>query len=159
MLIKIKDVKIGVRLRENDGDMKGLAESIERYGLFHPIVIDQDNNLVAGCRRLLACERLGWSEIEAKRLDSLTEKELREIELEENIRRKDLTPIENSRHLIELAELKESKSLKYEFCPKSGRKGRPPEQDSVREIAKEIGVAKSTLQDAKKHVEAVEVLY
>ena len=40
-----------------------LADSIKRLGLIHPIVIDRDNNLVAGERRLEACRTLGWTHI------------------------------------------------------------------------------------------------
>lgn len=46
-------------------------------------------------------------EIEAKALDNISEKELRVLELKENIRRKDLTELEKSKNLVELAEIKE----------------------------------------------------
>ena len=94
MILKIKDVKIGQRVRDEYGDMQALAESIQEHGLLHPIVVDSDYNLIAGCRRLLACERIGKKEIEAKVLEDISEKELRVLELEENIRRKDLTELE-----------------------------------------------------------------
>jgi ParB-like chromosome segregation protein Spo0J len=69
-----------------------------------PIVVDDDNNLVAGERRLVACKALGWGEIEVKSLGELTPRELCIIELEENIRRKDLTEYETSKVLVEYVE-------------------------------------------------------
>lgn len=162
--MKIQNIKIGERLRSDNGDLQELAESIRTYGLLHPVVIDQDNNLVAGFRRLSACKLLGWTEIETKTINCLTEVELREIELEENIKRKELRPVENSRCMIELAELKE-KTLrekraerKKDFCPSSGQKerGRPATGVGIRDVAEEMGVSRSTLHDAKQHIKAVE---
>ena len=107
MILKISDVKVGQRVRDEYGDMEALAESIKEHGLLHPIVVDSDHNLIAGCRRLLACERIGLTEIEAKVLEDISEKELRILELEENIQRKNLTELEKSKNLVELAEIKE----------------------------------------------------
>lgn len=164
MILKIKDVKIGQRVRDEYGNMEALAESIQEHGLLHPIVVDSDYNLIAGCRRLLACERIGLKEIEAKVLEDISEKELRILELEENIRRKDLTPLERSKNLVELAEIKEQ-----EFRADSAQKSNTikpncaesahlnnPNRVGIRTIAKEIGVPPKTLHDAKQHVKAVE---
>ena len=85
MILRISDVKVGQRVRDEFGDMEALAGSIKEHGLLHPIVVDSDYNLIAGCRRLLACERIGLTEIEAKVLEDISEKELRVLELEENI--------------------------------------------------------------------------
>ena len=106
MILKISEIKIGQRVRDEYGDMEELAKSIQEHGLLHPIVVDSDHNLIAGCRRLLACERIGMKEIETKVLEDISEKELRVLELEENIRRKDLTELEKSKNLVELAEIK-----------------------------------------------------
>jgi ParB-like chromosome segregation protein Spo0J len=47
----ISDIKVGQRRREDFGDLQGLADSIAKYGLFHPVIVDGDDNLVAGERR------------------------------------------------------------------------------------------------------------
>ena len=60
---QIDSIKIGKRFRKDLGDIDSLAESINRYGLFHPIVITPEGQLMAGYRRLKACKRLGWSTI------------------------------------------------------------------------------------------------
>lgn len=158
--LKISDIKIGQRVRDDYGDMESLAKSIQEHGLLHPIVVDLDYNLIAGCRRLLACERIGLKEIEAKVLENVSEKELRVLELEENIRRKDLTELEKSKNLVELAEIKERELIEKaekEFHTESVRNvGRPKVISSLGSVADEIGVPKQSLYDAKQHVAAVD---
>lgn len=158
MILKINDVKIGQRVRDEYGDMESLAESIKEHGLLHPIVVDSGYNLIAGCRRLLACERIGQTEIEAKVLEDISEKELRILELEENIRRKDLTELEKSKNLVELAEIKEQELKDKEYFADSAKKsrGQPPKVNGLKQVSEEIGVPIKTLHDAKQHVKAVE---
>jgi ParB/RepB/Spo0J family partition protein len=79
------------RQRRELTDIPDLAASIARYGLFHPIVVDREGNLVAGERRLTAVTSLGWSHIEVRYVDELEPEDLHMIELEENIKRKNLT--------------------------------------------------------------------
>lgn len=150
--MKLADVKIGSRRRNDLGDIGSLAESLRRYGLLHPIVVDANGRLVAGERRLQAATLLGWTEIDARSVGDLSDAELREIELEENLRRKDLTPLERSRKLVELAETAEG--LLATSAKTTGRppKGAAPEQA----VAERIGVPRRTLGDAKAHVAAVD---
>ena len=61
--IKIDRIKVGERFRVNMGDIEGLATSIETHGLLEPIIVDDDNNLLAGGRRLEACKILGHTSI------------------------------------------------------------------------------------------------
>lgn len=160
MILKISKVKPGQRVREDYGDIESLANSIKEHGLLHPIVVDADYNLIAGCRRLLACERIGMKEIEAKVLEDISEKELRVLELEENIRRKDLTELEKSKNLVELAQIKEQElreKLSTDSVDKCKREAhRPVNPVSIQNISKEIGTPVQTLKDAKQHVKAVE---
>ena len=79
------------RFRKDFGDISELAESIRNFGLLQPVVIDRDFNLIAGERRLRACLSLGLEEILVRFYDELDELTAREIELEENIRRKQFT--------------------------------------------------------------------
>ena len=173
MLAQINKIKIGKRLRVDHGDVEGLANSIKQHGLLHPIVIDSEYNLVAGCRRLLATERLGLQEIEVKMLNDLSEKELRILELEENIQRKDLTEIEKSRNLVELAEvtadvIRDEQEVGLESghtnngdtmedirCPKLGHL----ENGNIiglRPVADKLGIPRQTINYAQQHVKAVD---
>ena len=86
-------VKRNERIRKtvSEDAVEELAASILRCGgLIHPIVIDRENTLVAGETRLRAVKKLGWERITFQYLDSLDEKEQLLIELEENVKRKDL---------------------------------------------------------------------
>lgn len=102
--MSIDEIVIGERRRQEYGDIEGLKESIEKYGLLHPIVIDENNHLVAGGRRLEAFRRLGWTSIPVRNIGDLTEMETREVELEENLRRKDLTQLERDKVMLRLVE-------------------------------------------------------
>lgn len=72
-------------------DIDDLADSIARLGLINPITIDHNNILIAGERRLEACRRLGWTHITAQFFEDLSPTQRVLIELEENIKRKDIT--------------------------------------------------------------------
>ena len=92
MKVKVSDVKIKEeRFREDYGEIEELAVSIQRYGLFHPIVVDEELNLIAGERRLKAHKAIGLTEIEVKQIKDVSDLERREIEIEENLKRKDFT--------------------------------------------------------------------
>jgi len=68
--IEIAKIKIGKRLRKDPGDIDELAESIKRYGLFSPIILEDLNNgkykLLAGWRRLQAHQILQKTSIDSK---------------------------------------------------------------------------------------------
>lgn len=68
-----------------------LADSISRLGLIHPIVITREGLLVAGECRLRAAMSLGWTSITTQFVDELDEQVLHQIELEENIKRRDIS--------------------------------------------------------------------
>lgn len=78
------------RQRESLDDLEELAASIKARGLFHPIIIDRDYKLIAGERRIEATRSLGETDILCRFFDSLSETERQIVELEENIKRKDL---------------------------------------------------------------------
>lgn len=78
------------RQRRELTDIPDLADSISRIGLINPIVIDEDYKLLAGERRLTACQALGWAQIEVRIFDELSDFEKQILELDENIKRQDL---------------------------------------------------------------------
>ena len=79
------------RQRKNLEHIEELAASIKENGLINPIVITRDGQLVAGERRLTAHKMLGYEFISAQYIDDLDPLQLHLIELEENIRRDDLS--------------------------------------------------------------------
>ena len=91
MKLKLSDITVGERFRKEFTDIDVLAVSIKKHGLIQPIVVDENNNLIAGERRFKAHEFLKLSEIEVTHFKDLNELEKKEIELEENIQRKAFT--------------------------------------------------------------------
>ena len=75
----------------NSNHVDELAESLNRTGLINPIVITSEGVLVAGAHRLAAAQQLGWTNISVQFVEDLSDYDLQIIELEENLKRKDLT--------------------------------------------------------------------
>ena len=122
MKIKIVEIKVDKtdptkrRARKWLGNVPVLAESIHKHGLLHPIIVDElagDDKfkwrLIAGERRLTACIINGSSEIEAKLLSNIDDMSAKEIELEENIAREELSWLEKCEAFRQLDELKKRK--------------------------------------------------
>ena len=94
MRMQVHDIIIRNRIRKNLGDISALMESMRKYGLLNPIMINTENELIAGHRRLESARRLGWDTIEVMVLEKEGELEKLELEIEENVQRKNLTPEE-----------------------------------------------------------------
>ena len=94
MKIKINEIKINAGRREARIDnVQELAKSIAEIGLLNPITVTIDNTLIAGRHRLEAAKMLGWTEIECTVCE--TSGLLAELaEIDENIVRTNLSPIE-----------------------------------------------------------------
>ncbi len=109
MDLKIEKIKVAPnpRGKVDAGKIKELVESIKQHGVLQPIVCctsanDPDNvTLVAGSRRLAAAKLAGHSFIPAIIRVDLTEDEILDIQLEENLQREDLDPIDEGRYLAE----------------------------------------------------------
>lgn len=91
IFIPVDLIKVGHRAREDKGDIEALAERIAEKGLIQPITISQDYELIAGERRLLAHKLLGKEVIEAIIRPVKDKIDAAEVELIENIARKDMT--------------------------------------------------------------------
>lgn len=92
MLVKISDIKVKKRVRQDLGDIDALKDSLKAYGLLNPITLNADMELVAGQRRLEAAKGIGWETINAVILDKGVDKRRQlELELEENNQRKDFS--------------------------------------------------------------------
>lgn len=102
-LVAIKDLKIsGDRQRSEVKDLDRLADSISEFGILEPIIIDENNVLIAGFRRMSAAILLDWAEVPAIRRDDLSELDKKRIELEENIQRQQLTWAEEAKAIAEI---------------------------------------------------------
>jgi site-specific DNA-methyltransferase (adenine-specific) len=115
-LVEIKKIHVETRARRDLGDIQELAEGIRTCGLMNPVVLSvrrgpddkalDEYDLVAGERRLRAVILLGSSVIPATLWDDLPKVVQKEMELEENIRRKDLDWTEEVENIRQLDELK-----------------------------------------------------
>jgi len=88
--IPISDINIKDRFRTELGSLAALSESIKEKGIIQPITVDTHLNLVAGRRRIAAAELAGLTKIPAVIREVVDELDAREIELFENIHRKDM---------------------------------------------------------------------
>jgi ParB/RepB/Spo0J family partition protein len=79
------------RQRRELTGIEELAESIRNVGLINAIVIDRERNLIAGERRLTACLSIGLNPVPVRFFDDLAPLERHLIELEENVKRVDLS--------------------------------------------------------------------
>lgn len=95
------------RRRKDLGELKEMIESIQKFGQIQPIVINRNNELIAGGRRLAAC-LLGGIKAKVAYKDTVDPLLMREMELEENIQRKALTPAEECLAIDEIVKLKQS---------------------------------------------------
>ena len=118
-LIKLRDIKhienSRIRFKE---DVEDLMHDIEQRGLLQNVGIRQsDNALIYGNRRVKAFEKLGYESIPCDFYDDIDDDELLIVNLTENTKRRDITPIEIGR-VIDL--LIKRNFLKTEIAEKLG---------------------------------------
>lgn len=135
------------RFREEMGDVDELALSLVQKGQLQPIVVNNDMELIAGGRRLAACikAQIDVLYIFNDAVDPLT---MRELEIEENIQRKQFTPAEEFKAITELHTLKQQRFGESV----SGRKGGHTLQDT----ADLLGKSKAKVIEALSLAEAIE---
>lgn len=96
------------RFREaNPKKVEQIAESFLKFGQLQPIIIDRDMRLVDGLHRLTAMQDNGATEIDAIFRDEVDELFLREMELEANIQRQEVTWLEREKAIAHLHTLKQ----------------------------------------------------
>lgn len=128
MKIEISKIKISDRIRTDAGDLDELANDIKENGLITPIAVTQDYELLAGWRRLNACKKLGWAEIEANVMTVSDALDKLKIEISENENRKDFTFSEKMRwakllkeEYRKIAEENQKRGTSGENSPEVGR--------------------------------------
>lgn len=112
MQVLISSVKVPDRVRKDLGDLESLMDSMRRCGQLNPITVTRDMVLIAGHRRFESASRLGWRMIDATVIDGIDDVRRLEIELEENIHRKDFSPEELLDGVRRLDELRHPKPFK-----------------------------------------------
>ena len=153
-LIEIKNIKIKpdrIRKEFNQKSLEELAESIRTTGLIEPVITDANHYLVAGERRIRACQLLGWSEIRIDYFESLDEWAQKVAELDENLHREALSYPE------ELMAKKRLHSMYVEKYgePKSGRGGDGTGW-KLKDTAERLGISVGSVSEDLQLAEALE---
>lgn len=137
-------VKEGLeRYRKDLGDLQELGKSLKETGQIQPIVINRESELVVGGRRLAACI-LENIKVKAIYEDVVDPRRMRLWEVEENVRRKDLTPAEYALAVEELHTL-----MQEEYGESvSGKEGGHTLDDTAKILGKTRGSVISELDMA-----------
>lgn len=153
--IPIEEIKLGSRFRKDFGELGELVTSIKEQGLLMPIAVRQDSDhqysLIAGGRRLAATIQIGEKTIKANVFpSSLSDMELHEAELAENLIRKDMTWAE------EVALKKQIHMMMVEkYGQKVGRTEDAPGWDNTK-TAKILNTSKSSVTRDLQLASAIE---
>ncbi|MEE8552660.1 MAG: ParB/RepB/Spo0J family partition protein [Desulfobacterales bacterium] len=86
------------RLRFSDDELEELSRSIKEHGIIQPLLVREDDNgyeLATGERRLRAAKIAGLSHVPVV-VKSITDSDLLEMSIVENIQREDLNPMEEA---------------------------------------------------------------
>src|SRR5215831_2671133 len=152
-LVPLTDVlvKREERQRRELTNIEVLADSIRRLGLIHPIVVTRDLELVAGERRYSACTMLGWPTIPVQYVDELDPAHLRAIELEENIKRQDITWQDQVRSVREYHALRASQEAQWVQKDTAEAIGlSQPQVNAMLTVAEELVRGNQMIVDAPK---------
>jgi len=148
----IESIVVTDRARVELGDTyEELKQSIEKRGLFHPIIIDRKTlELVSGFRRLSCHKDLKLKEIDVKYFEDLTNLDKRIIELEENIH-EPLTWDEKRALRVQIHKL-------YQEQHGKAIRGHDSEGWGIKETAEALGVSQATISQDHALTEAIAFL-
>ena len=97
-ITKVEPNREQPRKNFDEDALEELAESIKQFGLLQPILVQDRKTyyeIIAGERRWRAAKKAGLKEVPVI-IKNLTEEEIGEVSLIENIQREDLNPIEEA---------------------------------------------------------------
>lgn len=154
--VPITSIVFGERFREDYGDLSQLIESFKKEGIIQPLAVRDNGDgtyfLLAGGRRYTAATKAGLDSLPVRCYPStLSELEMRSIELMENVLRKDLEWLEAAKLKKEILQLQ--KAIHGEKV--STAKDAPGVSQA--DIAKMLGVTPALLSQELKLVEMAEV--
>ena len=113
MLVEISKIKVGERIRKDFGDIQELADDIKENSLLNPIVVTPDGDgylLIAGERRLKACQLLGYAAITVTTVGVRDAEQALAMEISENECRKEFTKTERLSYARRLAAIESVKA-------------------------------------------------
>lgn len=86
------------RLRFSENELEEMARSIRQQGIIQPLLVRKDNNgyeLITGERRLRAAKKAGLKQVPVL-VKTITDTDMLEMSIVENVQRADLNPIEEA---------------------------------------------------------------
>ena len=149
MLIDIEKIVVRDRIRKDFGDIEELADDIRQNGLINPPVINKDNVLLAGERRLLACKALGWKEIEVRVMNTRDAEHELNVEISENESRKEFSKAERADYMRRLMRIEQAKAKERQNLGLKSDEGSRADDAT----AKQFGIGRDTM---RKEMEIVE---
>ena len=108
--LKLTEIKVGERFREDFGEIEELIESMKDKGIIQPLTVSNDMELLAGGRRYKAATEAGLTEVPVLIRQTDGELDAREIELIENAHRKDFSWQERAKLVSRIHELSKEKN-------------------------------------------------
>jgi len=100
--------------RDNKAAVDAVANSIANFGFKVPIIIDQNNVIVAGHTRLLASQKLELDEVPCIRADDLTDEQIRAFRIADN-KTAELADWDLDKLTAELAQLEDIDMTEFGF--------------------------------------------
>ncbi|MDH6056841.1 ParB/RepB/Spo0J family partition protein [Umezakia ovalisporum] len=159
-IVPIDEIRIGSNRRPVKGDkVNELKESIKTNGLLNPITVDEKLNLIAGLHRLTACKLLGLKTVECHIVNYNNADQSRLAEIDENLIRNELEPLERSELWFERDQILERMGLRAkvgdnQYTAKGSETVSPPLKRTV-ELAKEVGYSERTFQHGKQIAKSI----
>lgn len=122
-----------------------LRDSIAEYGIITPLVVTQDNVLIAGHQRLRVAQELGLDTVPCVVRQVASDTELELLLIEDNVRRRHLSPYEFA------------KAVKRAYELNGIRAGKPTNGNSLKlnELADSYGVSESEVRRARTLAELI----
>ena len=99
-----------------DEELAALAENIKKHGLRDPVEILPDGTIICGHQRVRAAKLLGWKEVDVIIREDLAAAGPEAVEtyfVEDNLLRRQLSPLGRARCLKRLAEIEEGKAAAH----------------------------------------------
>ena len=158
-LIDIEQITVGDRLRPVDADhVAVIAASIrERGRVLQPIAVTKTASghwvLVAGAHRLAAAKQAGLTQIPAEVHENLNGLQARMIEIDENLLRHELNPLDRAVFLAERKRVYEELHPETKHGAQGGRGGKKNENATIafsKDAADRTGLGQRTIETAVK---------
>lgn len=90
MKLALSEIK-QTKPQRDQGDIEQLSISIRKHGLLQPVVVNQNNEIIAGRRRFAAVQLLKWETVDVHKIETSDDIDKLSKTIAENVMRKDLT--------------------------------------------------------------------